>query len=167
MRIHPRKATWSAVLGVFGAATLLYAAPVALAEPGLPAPPPVPTQAAPLPAEQAAPLPADQASPLAISAEVPHLPSPENLPPGASEVPVGPSQGHGLSYLRELWHAVQTQEVSGSGALLLLTQRPMNPDTAPPVGVPAGPAGAMPVTDMPVAPGSAVPVQTEPAAPLP
>ena len=46
-----------------------------------------------------------------------------------------------MAYLRDLWHAVQTQEISGSGALLLLTQRPMDADTAPPPGVPAGPQG--------------------------
>jgi hypothetical protein len=69
---------------------------------------------------------------------VPHLPSPENLPPGTTEDPVAP-QGRGMSYLRELWHAVQTQDVSGGSALLLLTQRPMDANATPPAGVPNGP----------------------------
>lgn len=54
-----------------------------------------------------------------------------------------------MTYLRELWHAMQTQDVSKADALLLLTQRPMNPDTAPPMGVPVGPQAPLPA---PVAP---------------
>jgi hypothetical protein len=69
---------------------------------------------------------------------VPHLSSPENLPPGTTDTPPDNS-GRGVSYLRDLWHAVQTQEVSGKDALLLLTQRPMNADAVPPPGMPAGP----------------------------
>ena len=71
---------------------------------------------------------------------VPHLVSPENLPPGTSITPVGPQQSNGRSYLRELWHAVQTQEVSGKDALLLLTQRPLNANATPPPGLAANPA---------------------------
>jgi hypothetical protein len=105
----------------------------------------------------AATLAAPPADTLAAAppAEVPHLSSPENLPPGTSDVPLD-QQGRGLSYLRDLWHAVQTQDVSGRDALLLLTQRPMNPTAAPPPGVPAGPmplAAPAPLTDpMPPAP---------------
>jgi hypothetical protein len=57
---------------------------------------------------------------------VPHLSSLQNLPPGTATSPP-PEPNRRLSYLRDLWHAVQTQEVSGSGALLLLTQMPMDP----------------------------------------
>ena len=57
---------------------------------------------------------------------VPHLSSPENLPPGTTDTPPDAGQPRTLGYLRDLWHAVQTQEVSGRDALLLLTQRPMN-----------------------------------------
>ena len=48
---------------------------------------------------------------------VPHLASPENLPPGTSTTP--PASTSRLGYLRDLWHAMQTQEVSGSDALLV------------------------------------------------
>jgi hypothetical protein len=73
---------------------------------------------------------------------VPHLSSPENLPPGTTNTPPDNS-GRGVSYLRDLWHAVQTQEVSGKDALLLLTQRPMNADAVPPPGMPANPTPPM------------------------
>ena len=72
-------------------------------------------------------------------AEVPHLSSPENLPPGTTNVPLEPDQGRGMSYLRDLWHAVQTQDISGRDALLLLTQRPLDPNAMPTNGLPAGP----------------------------
>jgi hypothetical protein len=83
---------------------------------------------------------------------VPHLSSPENLPPGTTDAPPDPNQGRGLSYLRDLWHAVQTQEVSGKDALLLLTQRPMNADAAPPPGMPANPTPPTPPLPPPEAP---------------
>ena len=56
-----------------------------------------------------------------------------------------------MSYLRELWHAYQTQEVSGGDALLLLTQRPMDATSAPPPGMAVGPQAA------PIAPAAEVP----------
>ena len=83
--------------------------------------------------------------------------SPENLPPGTVDDPVTPSQPR-LTYLRELWHAMQTQEVSGSDALLLLTQRPMNANAAPPPGVPAGPQAPLP----PAPPPSELPAPPAP-----
>ena len=63
-----------------------------------------------------------------------------------------------MSYLRELWHAYQTQEVSGGDALLLLTQRPMDATSAPPPGMPAGPQAAP-------APATEVPTRTRTLAP--
>ena len=69
---------------------------------------------------------------------MPHLSSRENLPPGTTDTPLD-NQGHGVSYLRDIWHAYQTQEVDGKGALLLLTQRPMNADAVPPPGMSANP----------------------------
>jgi hypothetical protein len=69
---------------------------------------------------------------------VPHLSSPENLPPGTTDTPLD-NQGNGMSYLRDIWHAYQTQEVDGKGALLLLTQRPMDANAVPPPGMPANP----------------------------
>lgn len=70
---------------------------------------------------------------------VPHLASPNNLPPGTTTTPVTQSR---LGYLRDLWHAMRTQEVSGSDALLLLTQRPLS----------SGPQAAQPAPPPPPAP---------------
>jgi hypothetical protein len=98
-------------------------------------------------------LSTDQTTPEA--APVPHLSSLTNLPPGTTETPV--ESGHRLSYLRDLWHAVQTQEVSGGDALLLLTQRPMDADAVSPNGLPSGPQPLPPVAPEP-APEPAPPV---------
>jgi len=148
------KAATVAAAGLGALATLLAGATMAHADPGVPAPPPPPTPAlvapvvpGPAPAAPvAAPIPAvpGEAAPVAADAAmpaegVPHLVSPENLPPGTSITPVGPHQSNGGSYLRELWHAVQTQEVSGKDALLLLTQRPLNANATPPPGLAANP----------------------------
>ena len=93
----------------------------------------------------------DPALPAPPPAEVPHLLSPENLPPGTSDVPVEPPQGRGTSYLRDLLHAYQTQEISGKDALLLFTQRPLDANAMPTNGMPTGPQ-APPGTPLPVGP---------------
>nr|WP_245906129.1 hypothetical protein [Mycolicibacterium palauense] len=144
----------AALLGAAGAVAVI-AAPLAQADPVDPVPPPAPVVAAPAaPGNPAAAPLAVTAQEQSAAAGVPHLSSPDNLPPGTTEAPTT-SQSTGLSYLRELWHAYKTQEVSRSGALLLLTQRPMNADSMPPSGMPAGPqapvAPAAP-TDEPVLP---------------
>ena len=54
---------------------------------------------------------------------VPHLPSPDSPPPGTSDEPVGPDTNANVSYLKDLWHAVQNQEIDRSDLLLALTQR--------------------------------------------
>jgi hypothetical protein len=138
--------TKSAVLGALGVVAIFTVAPLAPPAWADPAPAPGPGPAVIDPADPlAAPaVPAVPADPVATPAEgVPHLASPENLPPGTTDTPTGP-EGRRMSYLRDLWHAVQTQEVSGGDALLLLTQRSMDPNAAPPPGTPAGPAGPMP-----------------------
>lgn len=157
-------------LGLFAA--LMLAAPIAHADPDAPAPPPP----LPLPGEQSistlaaagdpavpplgdpALLPAagDPALPAPPPAEVPHLSSPENLPPGTSAVPLEPEQGRGTSYLRDLWHAVQTQDISGKDALLLLTQRPLDANAMPTNGMPTAPQ-APPGTPLPLVSGPDVP----------
>ncbi len=125
------------VMGALGiAAAMMLSAPTALADPDAPPPPPPPAQDAP--------------------AEVAHLASPENLPPGTSLAPVGPQESNGVTYLREMWHAVQTQEISGKDALLLLTQRPLDADAVPPNGLPAGPTPPQPAAP-PRAPADAPP----------
>src|SRR5690349_17523226 len=120
--------------------------PVSASPPAQPVVAPAPVGPAPLVPAAAPAQPGTPASPAAVPvaadaappAEVPHLASPENLPPGTSMTPAQSSGGSG-SYLRELWHAVQTQEVSGKDALLLLTQRPMNANATPPPGLSANP----------------------------
>ncbi|MGP4056241.1 hypothetical protein ACTWP6_15695 [Mycobacterium sp. 4D054] len=151
----------ASIIGAAAVATLLAAAPSAAADPA--APPPVPAPApAPAPAPMPSPPPAEAAVvPLAAApaAEgVPHLASPENLPPGTSTTPTQQSR---LGYLRDLWHAMQTQEVSGSNALLLLTQRPLS--SSAPMGMPSGPQPAAPPAAAPAP--AAVPVAPAPVAP--
>jgi hypothetical protein len=133
------KKALSVVIGGLGVvAASMFAAP-ASADPVI-LPPPAP-------ADPAVPAPTPQDTTVQAAAtglptppeEVPHLSSPENLPPGTSDTPVDQGQPRSLGYLRDLWHAVQTQEVSGKDALLLLTQRPMSPNAAPPPGMPANP----------------------------
>jgi hypothetical protein len=72
------------------------------------------------------------------------LSSLENLPPGTTDTPVDANQPRGLTYLRDIWHAYQTQEVNGRDALLLLTQRPMDENAAPPPGMSSNPTPPLP-----------------------
>jgi hypothetical protein len=83
------------------------------------------------------------ADPAAPADGVPHLSSLENLPPGTTDTPLD-AEPRGLTYLRDIWHAYQTQEVSGRDALLLLTQRPMDANASPPPGMPANPTPPLP-----------------------
>ena len=100
-------------------------------------------------------------------AEVPHQASPQNLPTGTTlDESQLPAQSANVTYLKELWHAIQTQDITGKDALLALTQRPMStpepgsenlntPGIAPgPVGdVPPAPLGAeVPPAPLPVDP---------------
>ena len=92
---------------------------------------------------------------------IPHLASPDALPPGATMDPA--TQGNespNVSYLKDLWAAVQNQEISGKEALLLgVAQRGMNtpyPDQAPGPNVPVSPgdpAMAPPLVPAPLPPG--------------
>lgn len=130
-------------LGVLAVSAAFLSAPTAWAEPADPA---IPT-----------PTVIDTNVPAAAPAPVEHLSSPDNLPPGTTSVDT-PPQGR-LGYWRDLLHAMRTQEVSGSDALLLLTQRPLDASTPPP-GVPAGPTGPVGTSALPPAvdPGVPVPV---------
>jgi hypothetical protein len=111
------------------------------------APPAIPVAAATYPAiGTPAPTPAPDGTVQPVAAlpatppnGMPHLSSPENLPPGTTTDTPLDNQGNGMSYLRDIWHAYQTQEVDGKGALLLLTQRPMDADALPPPGMYANP----------------------------
>jgi resuscitation-promoting factor RpfA len=158
--------TTSGALGIVAA--MMLSAPTALADPPppIPAPAPAPAPAAPLipaaapaaaPLDPAIPTPgpppgpapdgtvqAAAADPAAPPQGVPHLSSLENLPPGTTDTPVDANQPRSLTYLRDLWHAVQTQDVSGRDALLLLTQRPMDANAAPPPGMSPNPTPPLP-----------------------
>ncbi|MGH3677868.1 MAG: transglycosylase family protein, partial [Mycobacterium sp.] len=143
------------------------AAPLPL-DPALPAPPPPAPGAVPPPAgDPLAPLnavnipaPAFDAANQAMSGDipvppegVPHLISPENLPPGSTIDPSAmPAESPNVTYLKDLWHAIQTQEITGKDALLALTQRPLT--TPAPENIPAPPApGAEVPPPLPPAPG--------------
>jgi hypothetical protein len=116
VRIDTR--TRAALCAAGAIAGLIISAPAAMAGPDPATPSPQP------------PAPADG---------IPHLSSPDNLPPGTTDTPPGPGEGT-LSYLRELLHAVHDQDISRKdAAILLLTQRPMDPDATPPPGLAAGP----------------------------
>jgi hypothetical protein len=131
----------SAGLCALGVIAALMTAPSALADPVLPPPPAPDTATEAVSGDVAATL-----------TGVPHLPSPENLPPGTTDAPVGGPQGPRLSYLRELWDAMHTQGVSKSDALLLLAQRPLDPNAVPPPGLPAGPQQPLPAQPLPPTP---------------
>jgi resuscitation-promoting factor RpfA len=75
-------------------------------------------------------------------AEIPHLASPDNLAPGYTmDESTLPTQGPNVGYLKELWHAIQTQDITGKDALLALTQRPLTTPVPANVNGP-GPAPA-------------------------
>jgi resuscitation-promoting factor RpfA len=143
----------SGALGIVAALTL--SAPAAFADPALPPAPgpgpdatvqaPVATVQAPVATVQApvATVQAAGTDPVTPPDGMPHLSSPQNLPPDTTTTPPDDNQQRGLGYLRDLWHAVQTQDVSGRDALLLLTQRPLDPNAAAP-GLPPGPTPPQP-----------------------
>jgi len=83
------------------------------------------------PAEPSSPAaveaPSSPAAVEAAPAAVPHLPSPENLPPGTTQTA---PERRTLGYLRDIWNTVRTEDVTMSDMLLLIAQRPMN--AAPP-----------------------------------
>jgi hypothetical protein len=159
----------SAAMGIVAALT--FSAPTALADPvpHVPAPAPAPVDQA-MPTTGPPPGPAPDGTVQATSGDLAappdgmqHLSSPENLPPGTTDTPPDGDQ-RPLGYLRDIWHAYQTQEVNGRDALLLLTQRPMSANTAPPPGLSANPTPPVPAeAPPPVAPEPAPPLEPAPA----
>lgn len=146
MKIDINQKALSVVIGGLGVVAALTVAAPASADPVIPVPPPAPADPATVaaPAPQDATVQAAAADPAVPPEGVPHLSSPQNLPPGTTDTPVDAGQPRSLGYLRDLWHAVQTQDVSGKDALLLLTQRPLDPNAAPPPGLPANPNPPLP-----------------------
>jgi hypothetical protein len=138
---------------------MIVFAPTASADPG-DAITPTPVPDASVPAQTAS---NDEP---AIDHGTPHLTSVMNLPPETTSIP--DQRGPALTYLRELWRAYQTQEISGSDALFLFTQRPMNRSAAPPAGMPVTPRSPNSSTHLPPAAPAPQPLDlTPPAAPAP
>jgi hypothetical protein len=110
-------------LSVLGIGLGLLVAPVAVADP--------------VDSGEPEPQAVVDAAPAETSDGVPHLPSPDNLPPGTTQTaPEGPK----MSYLRYLWQAVQTPGITMSDALMLIAQRPMDAQAPAPTGFPPQPA---------------------------
>ena len=157
-------------LGALGISLALLVAPAAAAEPVdsagpgpqvvvdiSPAPVGVPPAPAPVvtPPTAAAMPPTAAATSTAPADGVPHLPSPDNLPPGTTQTaPEGPN----MSYLRYLWQAVRTPGVTLGDALMLIAQRPMDAKSAPPSSPTAPVAPSAEQANAPVAPATALPV---------
>ncbi len=158
--VHVNK-TWQRARRGLGAAGVLAAfltAPSALADTApavdntvalAAAEPPAAVPAAPVVPEGVAPAAVQQPP-----AAVPHLPSPDNLPPGTTTD--APSQGR-MDYLRYLWNAVRSQDVTMGNAALLLAQRPMSANATPPAGVSTNPSGPVGTS----APANVVPVPSD------
>jgi resuscitation-promoting factor RpfA len=159
--------------------------PLPPAQPAPPAPPAPGDAAAPPAADPLAPLNAvnipgpaldaanqamtDPAAALpALPDGMPHLPSPDSLPPGSTMDPNAvPDDNPNVSYLKDLWQAVQDHDISGKEALIMgLSQRGLDtpyPDQPPGPHVPVTPA---PPADPAAAPGP-VPAPAPMAAPAP
>ena len=165
MSVDIRKFLTACVVGASAPAVALIAATSASADPVPPLPPPPPAPVADVTAQAAGgqpPTPPDG---------IPHLASPDALPPGATMDPsVVGNESPNVSYLKDLWHAVQNQEISGGEALLLgLAQRGMDtpyPEQAPGPNVPVSPADpalAPPPPPPPAPPAPALPWLLPPA----
>ena len=154
-------------------------------DPVLPVPaPPLPAADAAAPAPLAAPAPdplaplndvnipgpvfdaANQAVTDGIAAPpngIQHLASPDALPPGSTMDPnaAGPAEGPNTSYLKDLWQAVQSHDISGKEALVMgLAQRGMNtpiPAQAPGPNVPITPGDQAPPPPAPADPALLLP----------
>ncbi|WP_370062667.1 hypothetical protein [Mycobacterium sp. MAA66] len=131
--------TWGLVL-------IGSAAPAWADEPAQPAAPDTKSSApADAPSTDSPPTAAAKPTP------VPHLSSLNNLPPYTTTTEDGPQDPDRLSYLKDVWHAYQDHDITPSQALVLLAQRPMDADAAPPPGLPAGPQAPGPVPGPPPA----------------
>ena len=112
--------------------TTLFLALGALSVPVAAADPAAPDEPAPAAVSESALVSASasvsEAAPTAGAAPaapegVPHLPSPDNLPPGTTQTE---PEHRRLGYLREIWQAVRSEDVTMSDALLLIAQRPLD-----------------------------------------
>jgi len=120
-------------------ADLIDPAPPAPADPAVtPAAPTTPV-AAPAAVAASAPAAGGTVAAAAPADGVPHLPSPDNPPPGTSTDP-GQADNPNVSYMKELWHALQNEEIDRNDLLLALAQRsftaPIPVDAAAPAPAP-------------------------------
>ena len=181
MRAHMRRFLTASALGAAVSIGFLVAAATASAEPVPLPPPPDPAVVAP---DQLTSLNTATITPPASDAPnqvaggqlpvpangVPHLASPDSPPPGSTMDPsVMGGDGPNVSYLKDLFHAVQNQEISGKEALLMgLAQRGMNtpyPDMAPGPNRPVAPGDlAAPAPAAPPLPAPALPSPPPPPA---
>jgi hypothetical protein len=127
----------------------LVVAATASADPVPPAPtsPPNPAPAQAAAPEPLAPIDAPMASDQLVAPPngIPHLASPTAPPLGTTTDPtVMGDDSPNVSYLKDLWEAVQNHDISGKEALMMgLAQRGMNtpyPDQPPGPNVPTSPA---------------------------
>jgi hypothetical protein len=97
---------------------------------------------------------------------VPHLASPDALPPGSTMDPsANGTDSPNVSYLKDLWSAVQNHEISGKEALIMgLAQRNMNTPIPEQVAGPNVPVAPAPPAD-PAAPPPPAPVPGAPILP--
>ncbi len=134
----------AAAVGTLGVAVALLWAPAATAEPEMPVDPSAPLAVVePVPAgdplavppaeavASTAPAaiavtPAPAAAPSVVTPDVgvPHLPAPDALPPGTTQEQTRNSSTRG--YLKDVWEAVRSGDVTTGEALLLIAQRPMD-----------------------------------------
>ena len=159
LAVHADPVLRRAWLGVaaLGVSVAFLAAPAALADTTDATPAPVPVPAGAPVDTSAQPV---SATPSALADGVPHLTSPDNLPPGTTDTPPQPRT---LGYLREVLHAIGNHDVSMSDALLLLAQRPMSSTAAPgQSAAPSGPVGSSAAAALPAVPADA-PVTDPPA----
>jgi hypothetical protein len=122
---QPRRRA-AAGLGALIALTLLTA-PGAGADPIDPAEPSSPAAVEAPSSPAAVEVPSSPAAVEAAPAGMPHLPSPDNLPPGTTQTA---PERRTLGYLRDIWNSVRTEDVTMSDMLFLIAQRPMT--AAPP-----------------------------------
>jgi hypothetical protein len=115
----------------------------------------VPTTPVPAPADPAAAAAPGETVVAAgqLQEGVQHLPSPDSPPPGTTTDPGAPPTNPNVSYLKDLWHALQNDQIDRDELLLALAQRSFTgqipaatpaPAPAPgpvPAPVPAPPAG--------------------------
>lgn len=149
----------------------VMAAAPAGADPLDPVPPPDPAPLVIAPAPAPGPAPGQDAIVQAAGTDpavlppngTPHLPSPDALPPGSTMEPQD-TDSPNVSYLKDLWQAVQNHEISGREALIMgFAQRGMDtpiPQQAPGPNVPitpGDPALAPPPPAPPISPAPPTP----------